>query len=277
MSIYGRNSIRLALVRPLPSTFAKALMQHAPAVPIDPDLAQRQHEAYVDLLRARLPEVVTVPVDESHPDCCFIEDTAIAVGGTVIISRIGAPSRRDESRAVATAFHKLQQAGRPLKIRELEAPATLDGGDVLQMGRHVFVGLSQRTNAAAVEQLQELLPDRIVIAVPVSDGLHLKSVLSAGDDKTLIAAEDAAARPMVEAIMKALPQDARCLRVPDTIAANVLRLGSAILVQDGFPKSRSILQNWVDEWKGELIALNMSEMIKADGALTCCSILLAYE
>lgn len=276
MTIYGLQTIRLGLVRPLPQSFLKALAQNPPPVPIDRDKAHAQHENYTETLRRYLPEVFSVAVDEAYPDCCFIEDTAIAVGGTVIISRIGAPSRLGESQAVSEVFRGLIKAGHNLTLQELKAPATLDGGDVLQMGKQLFVGLSKRTNAAAIEQLRDLLPDHDVVAVPVSDGLHLKSVLSAGDDETLIAATDPAARPMIDAIMEALPSHARCVLVPDTIAANVLRLGSTLVIQDGFPESRAILQNWVNEWKGELIALNMSEMIKADGALTCCSILLAY-
>jgi dimethylargininase len=154
----------------------------------------------------------------------------------------------------------------------LVEPATLDGGDVLQMAGKIFVGLSKRTNAEAVRQLEELFPARVV-PLPVAAGLHLKSVLSALDDHTLLVARDPAAREMAASILAALPE-AQALELPDAVAANVVRVGDTVLIQDGFPESEAILLKAAQERQLQLKKLKMSELIKADGALTCCSLLL---
>lgn len=267
MTIYGPLST--ALVRPLPRSFLNALKKYAPSVPIDWKFAHEQHEAYTEVVRQLVPSVMVVPADEAFPDCCFIEDTAVVSGRDVVISRIGAESRRGESEAIAEVFQKLGST-----VHRLHAPATLDGGDVLQMKEHIFIGLSERTNQAAVDQMIQLLPDRKITPVSVQDGLHLKSVLSALADDVLLAADNAAGRAMAAEILDALGGDARCVFVPDSIAANVVRLGSTVLIQAGFPASEAILREVAQELNLSLMTLPMSELIKADGALTCCSLLV---
>jgi dimethylargininase len=261
---------RYALVRPLPRSFSAALQQ-TPS-PIDVDRAQAQHEDYTEALRSLVHELIEIPVDERYPDCCFIEDTAILVGSEAVIARIGAESRRGESSAVHAALQKLQEKEPALRLHRLVEPATLDGGDVLQMAGKIFVGLSKRTNAEAVRQLEELFPARVV-PLPVAAGLHLKSVLSALDDHTLLVARDPAAREMAASILAALPE-AQALELPDAVAANVVRVGDTVLIQDGFPESEAILLKAAQERQLQLKKLKMSELIKADGALTCCSLLL---
>jgi dimethylargininase len=140
------------------------------------------------------------------------------------------------------------------------------------MGGKIFVGLSKRTNADAVRQLEELFPGRVV-SLPVAAGLHLKSVLSALDEQTLLVAADPAARAMARSILAALP-GAQALELPDALAANVVRVGDTVLIQDGLPASEGILVQAAKERKLHVIKLNMSELAKADGALTCCSLLL---
>lgn len=272
MSIYG--PLHSALVRPLPRSFLSALKKHKPETPIDWDLAHAQHEAYTKAVQAHVANVTVVPVDENHPDCCFIEDTAIVSGRDIVISRIGAESRRDESGAVANVFESLRSSDFALTIHRLFAPATLDGGDVLQMGEHIFVGLSERSNKAAVDQLKDLLPTRKITAVPVADGLHLKSVLSALSDSVLLAADLPPVYAMASQILETLGSSARCVYVPDAIAANVLRLDRVLVIQAGYPKSESILRKEAEREGLDVIALNMSELTKADGALTCCSLLV---
>jgi dimethylargininase len=261
---------RYALVRPLPRSFSAALQQ-TPA-PINVDLAHTQHERYTDVLRGLVGQLIVVPVDERYPDCCFIEDTAIMVNSVAVIARIGAESRRGESSAVYSVLHKLQQIEPALRLHRLTEPATLDGGDVLQMGGKIFVGLSKRTNQEAVLQLEALFPGRVV-ALPVAAGLHLKSVLSALDDRTLLVEDAPQARAMAAPILAALP-DAEAIYLPDAVAANVVRVGGTVLVQAGFPESEPILLRAAAARQLEVTKLDMSELIKADGALTCCSLLL---
>ncbi|MDQ3232649.1 MAG: arginine deiminase family protein [Pseudobdellovibrionaceae bacterium] len=261
---------RYALVRPLPQSFSAALQQQP--VPLDVKLAHDQHERYTAVLRQLVGQLIVVPADERYPDSCFIEDTAILVESVAVIARIGADSRRGESSAVSSVLQKLQQIEPALRLHRLTEPATLDGGDVLQMAGKIFVGLSKRTNAEAITQLKELFPDRVV-ALPVAAGLHLKSVLSALDDDTLLVADDPAARSMAKHILQALPK-AQALYLPDAVAANVVRIDNTVLIQDGFPQSESILLQAAAARKLQVEKLNMSELIKADGALTCCSLLL---
>lgn len=261
---------RYAFVRPLPQSFSAAL-QITPT-PIDVDRAHAQHERYTDVLRGLVGHLIVVPVDERYPDCCFIEDTAIIVNSVAVITRIGAESRRGESSAVHSALHKLQQIEPTLRLQRLSEPATLDGGDVLQMGGKIFVGLSKRTNQEAVAQLEALFPSRVV-ALPVAAGLHLKSVLSALDDETLLVADAPAAREMARPILSALP-GAAAIYLPDAVAANVVRVDSTVLIQDGFPESEPILLRAAADRNLKVEKLDMSELIKADGALTCCSLLM---
>ena len=273
MSLYHYAPISLALVRALPSSFAHALAQEAPHEPIDISLAIRQHGHYTALLRQHVKRLVELPADESCPDCCFIEDTALVVGSTVVMTRIGAPSRRNEAHRIREAFELLGAEGLPLQIEALHEPATLDGGDVLQMGGVTFVGLSQRTNEAAISQLRGIL-NGPVVGVPVAAGLHLKSLLSAADDQTLIVADQPAALAMGQKILAALPTQSRMVVVPDKVAANVVRLGHNLLIQEGFPRSADALAGLCQTLDLTMIPLCMSELIKADGALTCCSLLV---
>ena len=273
MSLYQSSPIRVALVRPVPASFAQALAEAAPAEPIQVTLAQQQHEHYSRLVQSQVERLIEVPVDESCPDCCFIEDTAIVVGSTVIMTRIGAESRRHEAAPVLDAFKQLVAAGLPLRIATLKEPASLDGGDVLAMGGTLFVGLSRRTNLAAIEQLRAIV-EIPVVGVPVGGALHLKSLLSAIDERTLLVADHPAGRAMGEQILAALPAGARMLVVPDRASANVVRLGRTLLLQAGFPRSEAILGDACRLLGLTPLPVCMSELIKADGALTCCSLLI---
>uniref|UniRef100_A0A383VRP9 Uncharacterized protein n=1 Tax=Tetradesmus obliquus TaxID=3088 RepID=A0A383VRP9_TETOB len=244
--------------------------------------AEEQHQAYVQLLRTLLQDVVEVPADDAHPDCVFIEDTAVVVGKTAIIANIGATSRQGEEAPVASA---LQQRG--YQLRHLQPPATLDGGDVLQLPgcSTILVGLSARTNAAAVQQMQRHLPQHVVHGVPVEYGLHLKSALTALDGSTLLYSDDAAGRGISKAVQQ-LPGFGsgsiwQHVAVPDAAAANVLLLEGQqlqlqhVVMQEGCRKSEVLLEQLCAE-RGLLLHKlpRMTEIGKADGALTCCSILL---
>lgn len=129
----------LALTRSIPDSYAGALA----AVPADPPIdiaeARAQHAAYLAALADLGAEVVTIAADEEHPDCVFIEDTAVVAGEVAVITRPGAPSRQGEVTAVAAAL-----AGR-LDLHRMPAPATLDGGDCLRLGNTIYVGRSART------------------------------------------------------------------------------------------------------------------------------------
>src|SRR5689334_4280284 len=161
----------IALTRDISPALAACELTHLPRQPIDIDLARAQHREYEAALAGAGCRVERLPADAALPDCVFIEDAAIAVDELAIITRPGAESRRPETAAVAEALARYR------RVVHIEAPATIDGGDVLVIGRRVFVGTSSRTNDAAVSQLRiHLQPcGYSVCAVQVQGCLHLKS------------------------------------------------------------------------------------------------------
>ena len=208
-------------------------------------------------------------------DCVFIEDTAVVVGRTAIIARPGAASRQGEEGPVAAAL-----AGLGYSIVRLQPPAALDGGDVLQLpgSPTILVGLTKRTNAEGVAQLAAAVPDRSVHGVPVpGDTLHLKSLVTALDKGTLLLAETDAGRSVSKALA-ALPLAGtwQHVLVPDPVCANVLLLGERRVVTQASDAATEALLDGLCAARGlQLHRLpRATEMIKADGALTCCSILL---
>lgn len=261
---------RCALVRDLSDSFEDSLKLNPSPIPIDLNLARQQHENYINLLKKLVPEVSRLEADPNHPDCNFIEDTAIIVGDIAVISRMGAFERRGEEVPVA---HALKELG--LKnIIHLQSPGTMDGGDILYTGKHLFVGLSKRTNEDALNQLKEIFQGKTkVIGIPVVEGLHLKSLISFFDSKTLVVAATSAGMKIQNNIEFSTHGDYTFVSVPESIASNVLRIGSSLIVQEGFSASEIILQDLCDQKLVTLININMSELIKADGALTCGSLL----
>src|SRR5262249_3691553 len=147
--------------------------------------ARAQHAAYVDALVAIGLEVIRIPTDEDYPDCPFVEDVAVVAGGTALVTRPGAPSRRGESPPVAMAL--AEQAG--LRLAHLETPATLHGGDVPRLGAAFYLGASSRSNAEGAARLGEAFGARVVIVALPPRVLHLESVCSALADDVVLVAE----------------------------------------------------------------------------------------
>jgi dimethylargininase len=250
----------VAIVRGVSAGFARALAAVPPDPPIDVARARAQHAGYVAALRRAGAEVIELPADDALPDCCFVEDTAVIAGGVALLARPGAPARQAEPAAVRAAL-----AAR-LPVHEMTAPATLDGGDCLRLGRRLHVGRSARTSAAGAARAREVFaPAGVeVIEVPVEGALHLKSVCSPlGDDVVLVA--EGALPPGTFA-------GAREIVVPaaEAPAANAVVIGRTALVAAGFPETARL----VAAAGFEVIPVDTSEMRKADGALTCLSILV---
>lgn len=261
---------QFAIVRNLSDSFENSLKSHQPLLPIDLALARQQHENYILLLKNLVPNVIELDGDPNHPDCNFIEDTAIIVGDTAVISRMGAIERQGEQIPVKDTLKKLHLKN----IIDIQSPGTMDGGDILYTGKHLFVGLSHRTNEHALNQLKEIFQDKIdVIGIPVTQGLHLKSIMSLFDSQTLVIADTSAGMQIQEKINTATNNFYTFVTVPEPIASNVLRIGSHIIIQEGFLASETILQDICNKKLLTLIKINMSELIKADGALTCGSLL----
>ncbi len=242
----------LAIVRAVPESLGRCQLTWQERRSIDVPRARAQHAAYVDALRASGLDVTVLPADEAHPDCPFVEDVLLDLGGVRVLTATGAPSRRGEREAVAAAV--------PDAIAMPDA-LRLDGGDVLQVGGRVFVGLSTRTDPAAVAWLEGAL-GRPVERLVVPGALHLKTVLSAVDDRTLLAAPGAP-RPAGFDVLEVPAEDAA--------AANVLRLpDGSVLAPAGFPATLALLAA-----RGARVRpVGLSEFHKAEAGPTCLSVLL---
>jgi dimethylargininase len=226
--------------------------------PIDVARAREQHDAYRDALRLAGARVVELPPLDDLPDATFVEDTALVLDDVAILAPMGAVTRRPESDAMANVLARY----RP--IERLELPATLDGGDVLRLGRSLYVGQTPRTNAAAAAQLLLLLAryGYRVIPVSVTHCLHLKSGCSRLDDATVLV------NPAW--IDPALFQDARAVPVDSHEAwgANAVRVGDTVIFPASEPRTRAA----VEEYGYRTAAVDVSELQKAEAGVTCLSL-----
>ncbi len=227
---------------------------------IDIAKAVRQHQAYEECLRELGATVISLPAEPDLPDSMFVEDPAVVVAETAILTRMGAESRRAETESLAAVLARF----RPL--RHMREPATLEGGDVLRAGSTLYAGLSRRSNPAGVEQLANELSSfgYTVKAVPVHGCLHLKSACSYLGEQTLLANRnwiDPGAFGGLR-IVDVPPQEPH--------AANVLAVGGTVLVAKSFPFTAALIERL--GWK--VRTLDISELMKAEAGLTCSSILL---
>ena len=225
---------------------------------IDGALALRQHRAYQDALRACGAEVITLDVNLAHPDCVFIEDPAIVLDEVAVMMSMGAASRRPEP----IGLEPVLRSYRP--IERVTLPATIDGGDVVRADRHLYVGLSPRTNAAGVAELGRVLAPYgyDVTGVPVTGCLHLKTACSALPNGQFLVNGD-----WIDT--SALPSGA-LLPVPaaEPWAGDVLVIGNQIIVSDAFPETVALLR----ESGFGVIPVSVSEFAKAEGGVTCLSL-----
>lgn len=235
-------------------------MTHLQREPIDVALAGRQHAAYEEALREAGCEVRQLPEQPDWPDSVFVEDTAIVLDEVAVATRPGAYSRRGEVASVADALAEFRD------VLTIEAPATLDGGDVLRLGKRLYVGVSTRSNRAGIAQIGGLLAPFGYRAqgVSVEGCLHLKSaVTQVADDLLLVNAERVDPRSF------AGWNSIACDPVePD--AANALRIGDRVILSASWPRTAARLrQAGID-----VRTVAMSEMEKAEGAVTCCSLII---
>ena len=227
---------------------------------IDYPRAVEQHSQYQQLLRSLGANVITLPSDDQCPDCCFLEDTALVLDEVAVITRPGSEPRRREVDGVAPTILKYRSVVR------IDAPGTLEGGDVLRLGRKLLVGLSSRTNQQGIETLRKELKayGYEVVAIPMKRALHLKSVCTALDDHTVLAdPRHFDTTEFAEYTLIEVPAE-------ESMAANVLRINSAICIHAEFHQTVDLLRA-----KGfDVRTVDISEFLKAEAGLTCMSIIL---
>ncbi len=245
------------LVRPPSPALADGELTHLDRVPVDPALARAQWDAYVDVFRARGWTIVEIAAADAQPDGVFVEDAVVVFDDLAVLARAGAESRRGEKPTVHSAV-----SASGLEVVEIVEPGTLDGGDVLKVGRTVYVGASLRTNADGIGQLRTALEPRgwTVVELPVTKVLHLKSGITALPDGTIIGFE-----PLVDD--PSLFDD--FLGVPEEHGTAVVVLDEAtVLMSSDAPATADLLRS-----RGlEVITTPVSEFEKLEGCVTCLSV-----
>ena len=251
----------IAITREVSPAIGNCELTHLERRTIDVQLAQAQHHQYEECLAALGCEVHRLPVEPDLPDSVFVEDVAIVVDELAIITRPGADSRKPETISIARALKSYR------KLFYIEAPGTVDGGDVLRVGKKIFVGLSSRSNLSAIEQMQDVLQPYgyTVKGVQVNGCLHLKSaVTQVTVDTLLINPNWVDTRPF---------RDWNLIEVDalEPYASNALLIGETVVYPASFPRTRRRL-----EAHGiSVMTVDVSELAKAEGAVTCCSLVFS--
>jgi len=252
-----------AITRAVSRAILNCELTHLERIPIDLENARRQHQAYEEALRLLGVEVVSLPEEPDLPDSVFVEDTAILLDECALLTRPGADSRKPEVESIARALAPYRS------LHQVQSPGSVDGGDVLLVGKSIWVGLTTRSNQSAIDQMQEFLKPYgySVRGVPVHGCLHLKSAVTQAAENTLLinpAWVEKSDFPGMEFIE---------IDPSEPSAANVLLVGETAVYQPAYPKTLQRLE------KAGIhpVLVDASELAKAEGALTCCSLLFQTE
>jgi dimethylargininase len=249
----------VALIRRPSPRLAEGIVTHIDRTPVDVELAFKQHESYVEALRSAGFTIVEVAPADDCPDSVFVEDTLIVVDNLAIATRPGAPSRRPE---VAGSAAAAVDAG--LDLKYVEAPATLDGGDVLQVGNTIYVGRGGRTDRLGIQALRHYVEPlgRTVVPVPLKAVLHLKSAVTALPDGTFLVLPDLVPTALFPAV-RPVTEEAGCHVVPLG--------GDRILMAASAPQTAEELR----DLGFTPIVVDISEFEKLEGCVTCLSVLVS--
>lgn len=254
---------QIAFTRAVPPSIDRCELTHLARSPIDYARAVAEHEAYEDALRQAGCEVRRLPDAPDFPDSVFVEDTAVVFDELAVIARPGAASRRGEVDAMAAALAPYRT------LRFIEAPGTLDGGDVLVTPGRVFAGISGRTNAEGVRQLAVLVAPfgYELIEVPVEGCLHLKSAVTDLSVETILINADWVDRGAFSGFRRIDIDPA------EPAAANVLAVNGLVICAAEHPRTRARL-----EAHGvRVLSVPAGELAKAEGGLTCSSVILRHS
>lgn len=251
-----------AITRNVSAGLASCELTHLRRTPIDVTLAREQHRQYEAALARFGCEIVRLPELPDLPDSVFVEDVAVVVDELAVLTRPGAQSRRAEVAAIREPLARYR------RLAAIDAPGTLEGGDVLRLGRRIYVGMSGRSNPEGIEQLQALLAPHgySVAGVPVEGCLHLKSAVTEVAPGVLLVNR----RWIDPAIFGEV--EVTDVDPTEPYAANGLLVGgpdgSGLIYPASFPRTRAPLES-----RGiPLEIVDVSELQKAEGAVTCCSV-----
>lgn len=249
----------IAITRQISPRFNECELTHLDRQPIDLELARTQHHEYEAALRELGCEVISLPAEADLPDSVFVEDVALVFDEVAIITRPGADSRKPETASIAQALKPYRT------LCTIEAPGTLDGGDVLRVGKTVYIGLSSRSNPAAVEQTQKfLLPyGYSVKGVEVTGCLHLKSAATQVSEDTLLINPAWVDRSIFGPV-RSIEVDER-----EPGAANAVWLARGVIYPAHYPHTQQRLA----DAGVSLRIIHATEVAKAEGAVTCCSLI----
>ena len=252
--------MRIAITRGVSPSIGQCELTHLSRQDIDVNRARFQHAQYEDLLTDFGCQVRRLPEEPDQPDSVFVEDTAIVLDNTAVITRPGASRRRNETESIAEVLKEYRT------IVQITDPGTLDGGDVLRIGRTLYVGNSVRSNIPGIKQLMEIVAPLgyDVVVVEVKGCLHLKSAASLVGEQTLLIN-----RSWVDADSFGGSREFIDIDPGEPYAANALLVGDELIYPQSFPRTRLRLEN---NGIGVRVA-DVSELQKAEGALTCCSLI----
>lgn len=225
----------------------------------DYQLALRQHEAYIEALENCGLAVTVMAADEDYPDGMFVEDTALVMPGLAIVTRPGADSRRGETISIEKQLRQIFD-----QIEIIEAPGTVDAGDIMMVGKHFYTGLSERTNEAGAEQITKFLRQYGFdgSTIRISEGLHFKSSVSYLENNNIVVTGELVEMPELQKFNPVV------IDVADAYSANSVWINNRVLAPAGFENtSQSIAALGY-----EVIELDVSEFQKLDGGLSCLSL-----
>jgi dimethylargininase len=249
--------LSVAITRRPGENFEKGLTTAKLGKP-DYELVLKQHAAYVAALRVIGLKVIELDPQPAYPDAHFVEDTAVISPEVAVITNPGAASRQGEEKSIAEVLAQYRE------IENIQAPGTLDGGDVLMIGNHFLIGISERTNPEGAEQLGNILEKyaKTWSTIEVGAGLHFKSSVNYLGQNRILVAQEFKNHQALSGYNKII------VNREEEYAANTLWKNDYLLIPRGFPRTRKKLESL----NQKIIELDVSEMQKMDGGLTCLSL-----
>ncbi len=251
--------MKLALTREVSRSITQCELTHVARTPIDLATARAQHHEYEQALESLGVRVVRLPELPDRPDAVFVEDAALVLDEVAVLTRPGAESRRPEVEAMAEALAPYRRA---VRIAE---PATLDGGDVLRLGRTLYVGLTQRTTAQGIASLRALLAPfgYKVREVQVAGALHLKTAVTQVSDEWILVNPEWVDASHFEGY------DVLTVDPGEPFSANAVLVNGGVIHSTAFPRTQAMLR----AHGIRVVGVDASELAKAEGGVTCCSLI----